>query len=74
MSQALEVGYRHIDTAQMYGNEARGRRGDPRTSGLDRGDVFVTSKLNNGFHRPTTRAARSTSSLDRSGSTSSTCS
>ena len=30
---------------------ARGRRGRPRL-GLDRADVFITSKLNNGFHRP----------------------
>jgi 2,5-diketo-D-gluconate reductase A len=48
---ALEVGYRHIDTAEMYGNE-EGVGQAVRRSGLDRGDVFVTSKLNNGFHRP----------------------
>ncbi|MEJ7633300.1 aldo/keto reductase [Aeromicrobium sp.] len=46
---ALEVGYRHIDTAQMYGNE-KGVGEAVRESGLDRSDVFVTSKLNNGFH------------------------
>ncbi|OBC02470.1 oxidoreductase [Mycobacterium sp. 852013-50091_SCH5140682] len=48
---ALDVGYRHIDTAQMYGNEREVGQGI-RDAGLDRGDVFVTSKLNNGFHRP----------------------
>jgi 2,5-diketo-D-gluconate reductase A len=48
---ALEVGYRHIDTAEMYQNE-KGVGQGVRASGLDRGDVFVTSKLNNGFHRP----------------------
>jgi 2,5-diketo-D-gluconate reductase A len=48
---ALEVGYRHIDTAEMYGNEKE--VGDAvRASGLDRSEVFVTSKLNNGFHDP----------------------
>jgi 2,5-diketo-D-gluconate reductase A len=46
---ALEVGYRHIDTAQMYGNE-KGVGEAVRDSGLDRSEVFVTSKLNNGFH------------------------
>ncbi|TFC29789.1 aldo/keto reductase [Cryobacterium sp. TMT2-18-3] len=46
---ALEVGYRHIDTAEMYGNE-QGVGEAVRESGLDRADVFVTSKLNNGFH------------------------
>jgi 2,5-diketo-D-gluconate reductase A len=46
---ALEVGYRHIDTAQMYGNEKQ--VGDAvRESGVDRDDVFVTSKLSNSFH------------------------
>lgn len=48
---ALECGYRHIDTAQMYGNE-KGVGEGIRDAGLDRGHVFVTSKLNNGFHRP----------------------
>ncbi len=48
---ALEVGYRHIDTAEMYGNEKEVGEG-VRSSGLDRDDVFVTSKLNNSFHRP----------------------
>jgi 2,5-diketo-D-gluconate reductase A len=46
---ALEVGYRHIDTAQMYGNEKEVGQA-VRDSGLDRAEVFVTSKLNNGFH------------------------
>ncbi len=49
--RAFEVGYRHIDTAQMYGNE-KGVGEAVRESGLDRADLFVTSKLNNGFHQP----------------------
>ena len=48
---ALDVGYRHIDTAEMYGNE-QGVGDAVRASGLDRADVFITSKLNNGFHEP----------------------
>jgi 2,5-diketo-D-gluconate reductase A len=48
---ALEIGYRHIDTAEMYGNEKEVGQG-VRDAGLDRADVFITSKLNNGFHRP----------------------
>jgi 2,5-diketo-D-gluconate reductase A len=46
---ALEVGYRHIDTAEMYGNEAEVGQA-VREFGIDREDVFVTSKLNNPFH------------------------
>ncbi|MFG1806799.1 aldo/keto reductase [Streptomyces sp. NPDC049040] len=46
---ALEIGYRHIDTAEMYGNEKEVGQA-VRDSGLPRGEVFVTSKLNNGFH------------------------
>jgi 2,5-diketo-D-gluconate reductase A len=49
--RALEAGYRHIDTAEMYGNEHEVGEAVAK-SGLDRGDVFVTSKLNNSFHRP----------------------
>lgn len=51
VKKALEIGYRHIDTAEMYGNERQVAQGI-RDAGLDRGDVFVTSKLNNGFHKP----------------------
>jgi 2,5-diketo-D-gluconate reductase A len=51
VARALDVGYRHIDTAQMYGNEKQVGEG-LRASGLDRADVFVTTKLNNGAHRP----------------------
>jgi 2,5-diketo-D-gluconate reductase A len=48
---ALEAGYRHLDTAEMYGNEKE--VGDAVVkSGLDRAEVFVTSKLNNPFHQP----------------------
>jgi 2,5-diketo-D-gluconate reductase A len=51
VAEALRVGYRHVDTAEMYGNEeAVGEA--IRASGLDRSEVFVTSKLNNGFHEP----------------------
>ena len=46
---ALEVGYRHIDTAEMYGNEKEVGEAI-RRSGVPREEVFVTSKLNNGFH------------------------
>jgi 2,5-diketo-D-gluconate reductase A len=46
-SAALEIGYRHIDTAQMYRNE-REVGIAVRESGIPRDQVFVTSKLNNG--------------------------
>jgi 2,5-diketo-D-gluconate reductase A len=51
VSKALEIGYRHIDTAQMYGNEKQVGEAI-RASGIERGNIFVTSKLNNGFHQP----------------------
>lgn len=51
VATALDIGYRHIDTAQMYGNEKEVGQG-VRQAGLDRSDVFITSKLNNGAHRP----------------------
>jgi 2,5-diketo-D-gluconate reductase A len=51
VSEALEVGYRQIDTAQMYRNE-EGVGEAVRACGVDRADVFVTSKLDNRFHRP----------------------
>ena len=45
-TSALEIGYRHIDTAQMYGNEREVGLA-VRESGIPREQVFVTSKLNN---------------------------
>ena len=51
VSRALQVGYRHIDTAEMYGNE-QGVGEGIRAAGVDREDVWITSKLNNGHHRP----------------------
>ena len=44
VEQAFEVGYRHIDTAQMYGNEAEVGRG-LEDSGVERGEVFLTTKV-----------------------------
>ncbi|TCK64625.1 diketogulonate reductase-like aldo/keto reductase [Curtobacterium sp. PhB136] len=41
---ALDAGYRHVDTAEMYGNET-GVGKAIRASGLDRDDVFVTTKV-----------------------------
>jgi 2,5-diketo-D-gluconate reductase A len=49
--KALEIGYRHIDTAPMYGN-AQGVGQGIRDAGLDRSEVYVTSKLNNSNHEP----------------------
>ncbi|WP_432478298.1 aldo/keto reductase [Nocardioides sp. GXQ0305] len=51
VSEALEAGYRHIDTAQMYGNEA-GVGEALAAAGLPREEVYVTSKLSNASHRP----------------------
>lgn len=41
---ALKTGYRHIDTAKIYGNEAGVGQG-MRRSGLPRGEIFLTTKL-----------------------------
>jgi 2,5-diketo-D-gluconate reductase A len=49
--EALVVGYRHVDTAEGYHNE-RGVGDGVRASGLDRAEVFVTSKLDNASHAP----------------------
>jgi len=51
VGEAIELGYRHLDTAQMYGNEA-GVGAAVRASGLARDELFVTSKLGNGAHAP----------------------
>ena len=51
VTTALEVGYRHIDTAQMYGNEAEVGVAIA-ASGIARDELYITSKLDNGYHRP----------------------
>jgi len=48
---ALEAGYRHLDTAQNYGNE-RGVGRAIAESGIPRDEVYVTSKLGDHNHRP----------------------
>ena len=67
MLTALEAGYRHIDTAEMYENEKEVGEALAK-SGVDRGDVFVTSKLNNGFHRPDDARKAFAETLDKLGS------
>ncbi|MGO1581990.1 MAG: aldo/keto reductase [Actinomycetaceae bacterium] len=61
VATAIEVGYRHIDTAQMYGNEVGVGRGIV-DSGIAREDLFLTSKLDNTNHAPGTARA----SIERS--------
>jgi 2,5-diketo-D-gluconate reductase A len=48
---AIEIGYRHIDTAEMYRNES-GVGEAIAASGIDRGEFFITSKLSNAAHLP----------------------
>ena len=56
--KALEVGYRHIDTAAVYRNETGVGRAVAE-SGLPRDEVFITSKLWNDMRKlPPTRASR----------------
>jgi 2,5-diketo-D-gluconate reductase A len=63
-TQALQAGYRHIDTAAAYGNEA-GVGQAIHAAGLDRSDVFITTKCANDDHgyEQAKRALRA--SLDR---------
>src|SRR5215813_494834 len=56
---ALDVGYRHIDTATMYGNEGEVGRA-LRDSGVAREDVFITTKL------PPDRINRARATLEQS--------
>jgi diketogulonate reductase-like aldo/keto reductase len=61
---AFETGYRHIDTAAAYGNEAQVGEA-VRASGLDRDDVFVTTKCFNDNHGYDAATAALRASLDR---------
>ena len=66
VAAALDAGYRHVDTAQMYGNEAEVGEGI-RASGLAREDVYVTTKLNTGAHLPDDARAAFDGSLEALG-------
>src|SRR6202163_2172501 len=55
---ALELGYRHIDTAQVYRNEASVGRA-LRESGVPRDQVFITTKFNPSRKDPAAEAERS---------------
>lgn len=66
VAQALEAGYRHIDTAQMYGNES-GVGKAIADSGIPREELFVTTKLNNNNHAPDRVISSLGDSLERLG-------
>jgi diketogulonate reductase-like aldo/keto reductase len=55
---ALDLGYRHVDTAQAYGNEESVGRA-LRDSGVPRGDVFITTKFYPGHKDPVAEAEQS---------------
>ena len=55
---ALDLGYRHVDTAQAYGNEESVGRA-LRVSGVPRGEVFITTKFNPSRKDPVTEAEQS---------------
>lgn len=63
VSDALEVGYRHIDTAMIYRNEAAVGRAIA-SSGIPRDEIFVTTKLWNSDQGAATSAAALHKSLD----------
>ena len=66
VGEALEIGYRHIDTAQMYGNEA-GVGAAIKASGLARDEIYVTTKLSNALHLPEDAKRSLPESLERLG-------
>ncbi|WP_442576310.1 aldo/keto reductase [Microbacterium sp. F51-2R] len=66
VSEALEVGYRHIDTAAIYGNE-EGVGAAIATSGLARDELYITTKLWNDRHDGEEPHAAIRESLDKLG-------
>jgi 2,5-diketo-D-gluconate reductase A len=63
---ALDCGYRDVDTASLYGNERGVGRAIER-SGLSREDIFVTTKLWNGHHGIDRAPSPLRAGLDRPG-------
>lgn len=66
VSAALEMGYRHVDTAVRYGNEVGVGRA-LAASGLNRGDLYVTTKLDGPFQGNDKAVAGLNESLERLG-------
>ena len=66
VAKAIEVGYRHIDTAQMYQNEEGTGQGI-KDSGVSRDDIWLTTKLNNNNHEPEKVKASLEQSLEKLG-------
>ncbi|HWM07445.1 MAG TPA: aldo/keto reductase [Actinophytocola sp.] len=66
VTTAFEVGYRHIDTAQMYGNEAAVGKAIA-ASGIPRDELYITTKLDNGLHQPDDARRAIDESLERLG-------
>jgi 2,5-diketo-D-gluconate reductase A len=66
VSLALEAGYRHIDTAAQYANEA-GVGAAVRASGIDRGELFITTKCANPDHGYEEAKAAAHTSVERLG-------
>jgi 2,5-diketo-D-gluconate reductase B len=62
----IDLGYRHIDTAEMYGNDEEVGRAI-RDSGVDRGDIFLTTKVPPGKLRAATAKRSAEESLKRLG-------
>ncbi|CAI7609893.1 unnamed protein product [Penicillium glandicola] len=63
VAEAIKAGYRHIDTARVYGTEKAVGRG-VKKSGVPREDIFITTKLWNNKHHPDDVAPAMQQSLD----------
>ena len=72
VEQAIRLGYRHIDTAQMYDNEREVGEG-VRASGMQRDEVFVTTKVQPTIWRRAISSARPRKAWRSCGSTRSIC-
>ena len=66
IAEAIGVGYRHIDTAQMYGNEADVGAAI-KASRVDRAEIFVTTKIDNSNHSAAAVKRSTTESLSKLG-------
>ena len=66
VAEAIEIGYRHVDTAENYANETGVGQGIA-DSGIERGELFVTTKFNRRWHGVEPAAQAVGHSLDRLG-------